>query len=297
NVGVGAFRKPSRNRVRSSYRHPLLLTYDRAGLRLGEGIALEIDDVRFATGKLNVRQALDERTHELGLPKHGPRLVDLAPGLMDVLTVHVRELKRAALERGQPLARWLFPSQAGTPLDARNVRRAVARFARKAGLGRVTPHDLRHTFGSTLATEELPQYVQQQMGHASVQITIDTYGSAFRAKPRTGVALLDRGMAEAPVARGGRRSGSKVVATGARRRAGAAQVAEKVSGPRRDRTCDPLIKSRAMMPTATKACRQLPRISRSWLARSWSLSAGVGACSRTEHGQSLAPSLESYRRP
>src|SRR5262245_51818605 len=116
--------------------YPLLLTYDRAGLRLGEGIALEIDDVRFATGKLNVRQALDERTHELGLPKHGPRLVDLAPGLMDVLTVHVRELKRAALERGQPLARWLFPSQAGTPLDARNVRRAVARFARKAGLGR-----------------------------------------------------------------------------------------------------------------------------------------------------------------
>ena len=30
-----------------------------------------------------------------------------------------------------------------------------------AGLGHVTPHDLHHTFGSTLVTEELPQYVQQ----------------------------------------------------------------------------------------------------------------------------------------
>src|SRR5262245_11201592 len=222
--------------------YPLLLTYDRAGLRLGEGIALEIDDVRFATGKLNVRQALDERAGTLGTPKHGPRLVDLAPGLADVLAAHITGLKRAALERGQPLGRWLFPSRAGTPLDARNVRRALARFARKAGLGHVTPHDLRHTFGSTLATEELPQYVQQQMGHASVQITIDTYGSAFRAKPRTGVALLDRGMSEAPRGAGARRNGSKVVANAGRRRGGATQAAEIASEPSRDRTGDPLLK-------------------------------------------------------
>ena len=39
------------------------------------------------------------------------------------------------------------------------------------------------------------------MGHASIQITIDTYGSAFRAKPRMGVAMLDRGV---PAAAGGR---------------------------------------------------------------------------------------------
>jgi integrase len=219
--------------------YPLLLTYDRAGLRLGEGLALEPEDIRFVAGKINIRQALDERTGTLGTPKHGPRLVDLAPGLADVLAAHIAGLKRAALERGQPLGRWLLPSRAGTPLEARNVRRALARIARRAGLGHVTPHDLRHTFGSTLATEELPQYVQQQMGHASVQITIDTYGSAFRAKPRTGVAMLDRGM---PAAAGGRRSGSKVVATEARRAGGRAQVAGKTSEPSRDRTGDPLLK-------------------------------------------------------
>src|SRR5262249_40104397 len=37
--------------------------------------------------------------------------------------------------------------------------------------------------------------------------------------------------------------------------------------------------------TATKTHRQLPRISRSRSARSWLLSARVGGCSRTEHGQ------------
>ena len=71
------------------------------------------------------------------------------------------------------------------------------------------------------------------------QITIDTYGSAFRAKPRTGVAMLDRGM---PAAAGGRRSGSKVVATDARRAGKCAQVAGKTSEPSRDRTGDPLLK-------------------------------------------------------
>src|SRR5262245_27568318 len=97
------------------------------------------------------------------------------------------------------------------------------------------------------------------MGHASVQITIDTYGSAFRAKPRTGVALLDRGMAEAPVARGARRNGSKVVANGGRRSGDAAQVVEKASGPRRDRTCDPLIKSPSTAGTRDHARVLRPR--------------------------------------
>jgi integrase len=175
--------------------YPLLLTYDRAGLRLGEGLALQIEDVRPASSRLNIRQAINERSGQLESPKHGPRLVELSPTLAAILQAHIAGLKRAALATGTPLAPWLFPSRAASPLEARNVRRALARCAEKAGLGHVTPHDLRHTFGSTLAARgESPQYVQQQMGHASVQITIDTYGSAFAARPHFGVTALDDGM-------------------------------------------------------------------------------------------------------
>jgi integrase len=177
--------------------YPLLLTYDRAGLRLGEGIGLELDDARLASGRLNIHQAVNERSGALEPPKHGTRIVELSPMLAAVLRAHIAGLKRAALATGTPLAPWLFPSLKGTALDARNVRRALARCARKAGLGSVTPQDLRHTFGSTLAARgESPQYVQQQMGHASVQLTIDTYGSAFAARPHFGVAALDDGMPE-----------------------------------------------------------------------------------------------------
>ena len=190
--------------------YPLVLTLDRAGLRVGEALALEVSDVRFEARRLRIRQALSDRTGELESPKHGPREVDLSPGLAEVLEAHLSGLEVAAGAAGHPLGRWLFPSHAGTPLDAHNVRRAFRRLSRVAGLEPVTPHDLRHTFGSTLATTELPQYVQQQMGHRDITTTIGTYGSAFHAHPRRGVALLDEGMLR--VAR--RASGDKVVTLG-----------------------------------------------------------------------------------
>ena len=186
--------------------YPLLLTLDRAGLRLGEVLALEIPDVRFEPRKLRIRQAFDDETGALETPKHGPRFVDLSPGLAEVLEAHISGLELAATTAGRPVGRWLFPSEEGTPLDAANVRRALRRLSTVAGLERVTPQDMRHTFGSTLATTELPQYVQQQMGHRDIATTMGVYGSAFHARPKRGVALMDDGMLRVL-----KRSGDKVV--------------------------------------------------------------------------------------
>jgi integrase len=191
--------------------YPLVLTFDRAGLRLGEGLGLEISDVRFEARKLRVRQAIDGETGEVETPKHGPREVDLSPGLAEVLDKHIRGLVAAAEAEGRKLGRWLFHSGAGTPLDAANVRRGFRRLSKAAGFSEaVTPQDLRHTFGSTLATTELPQYVQQQMGHRDINTTMGTYGSAFNARPRRGVALMDAAMPR--IVR--RASGEKVVSIG-----------------------------------------------------------------------------------
>ena len=47
-----------------------------------------------------------------------------------------------------------------------------------AKLRRVRFHDLRHTFASLLLQQggESLVYVKDQMGHSSIQITVDTYG-------------------------------------------------------------------------------------------------------------------------
>ena len=47
----------------------------------------------------------------------------------------------------------------------------------KAELRRVRFHDLRHTFASLLLqNRESPAYVKEQMGHSSIQVTVDVYG-------------------------------------------------------------------------------------------------------------------------
>lgn len=47
----------------------------------------------------------------------------------------------------------------------------------QAGLRKFRFHDLRHTFGSLLIQAGVsPAYVQKQMGHRSIQVTIDVYG-------------------------------------------------------------------------------------------------------------------------
>jgi len=50
-------------------------------------------------------------------------------------------------------------------------------------------HDLRHTFGSLLIQAGIsPAYVQKQMGHRSIQVTIDVYGHLI---PGENVAWID----------------------------------------------------------------------------------------------------------
>ena len=48
---------------------------------------------------------------------------------------------------------------------------------RQAGLQRIRFHDLRHTFATLLIDQgESPKYIQAQLDHASIQVTMDRYG-------------------------------------------------------------------------------------------------------------------------
>ena len=73
---------------------------------------------------------------------------------------------------------WVFINEAGRQLEHNNFRRRVFEpLLTKAGLRRIRFHDLRHTFASLLLQQgESPQYVKEQMGHHSIQVTVDIYG-------------------------------------------------------------------------------------------------------------------------
>lgn len=45
-----------------------------------------------------------------------------------------------------------------------------------AALRTRSPHDLRHTYATLLLMDHSPAYVQKQLGHQSISMTIDIYG-------------------------------------------------------------------------------------------------------------------------
>jgi integrase len=188
--------------------YPLVLTLARAGLRLGECLMLRLTDWNPEARVLRIERAWNPKHKCEEAPKHGARTVDVASDLAVILELHVAALGKVVGMDGAPVVPWLFPSESGTMLDGRNVRRACARLAEGAKLGRtLKPHDLRHTFGSQCVAAGLsPVYVQRQMGHASVQTTIDLYGSGLPLEERHGVDVL------APAAEAG---GGTIVAHGA----------------------------------------------------------------------------------
>jgi len=48
---------------------------------------------------------------------------------------------------------------------------------KKAKIPKIRFHDLRHTYASLLIDQgEKPKYIQEQLGHSSINITFDIYG-------------------------------------------------------------------------------------------------------------------------
>jgi integrase len=61
-----------------------------------------------------------------------------------------------------------------------------------AKLRRVRFHDLRHSFASLLLQNgESPTYVKEQMGHSSINVTVDIYGHLVPGGNRQAVDKLD----------------------------------------------------------------------------------------------------------
>ena len=82
----------------------------------------------------------------------------------------------------------------GKPIDALNlVHRVWHPLLEKAGLRRVRFHDLRHTYASDLIQSgESLAYVKEQLGHSSIQITVDLYGHLVPGANRSAVDRLAR---------------------------------------------------------------------------------------------------------
>jgi len=88
----------------------------------------------------------------------------------------------------------VFCSTDGQPIDPDNfAHRDWVRVLRRAELRRIRFHDLRHTYASLLIAQGAhPKYIQAQLGHASIQTTLDRYGHLMPDAHAAEARKLDR---------------------------------------------------------------------------------------------------------
>jgi len=113
--------------------------------------------------------------------------------LSSVLQELLIERRKSAFKAGTPISTYVFLTPSSTPVDGDNFRRRIFRkVLPKAGLGDHHPHDMRHTFASLLIQNgESLKYVQEQMGHSSIQVTADIYGHLIPGSNKAAVDRLD----------------------------------------------------------------------------------------------------------
>ena len=149
------------------------------GLRVGEMLALTWDDVHLDENYIHVHNTLqtgllgEEKTRvKDGTKTSAERMLPLNENLRCYLCL-IRETNK---ERGIESV-YVACTEVGTMQDPANIKRSLGRLLKRANLpSNVTPHTLRHTFGSALIRAGVGiEVVSRLMGHANIMVTYTKY--------------------------------------------------------------------------------------------------------------------------
>lgn len=169
--------------------YPLYVVAIYTGLRQGELFALQWSDVDLEAETLTVHGTLKIVQGEVKIcePKtaKGRRRLGLPKAALDAL----RSLRGDGERSG-----FVFTDTDGGPLRRANVTiRSFHPILKKAELPQIHFHALRHCHASLLATVPgiNPKIISERLGHASIDITLDTYTTLFRGYDRVAIDALN----------------------------------------------------------------------------------------------------------
>lgn len=162
----------------------LFLAAAFTGMRRGELLGLQWGDIDWNKNLIYVRRALvwanakDEQGTDghrwlFDTPKSrsSKRSIVMSPKLKDALTLHRLSCPASPHDL-------VFCGKDGQPMDPDNmVKREFMPTLGSAGIRHVPFHALRHTYATLLIEQkENIKFIQSQLGHASIQMTMDQYG-------------------------------------------------------------------------------------------------------------------------
>jgi integrase/recombinase XerD len=134
------------------------------GIRVGELCGLRIDDLWYANlpvENLIVRKEIAKNKKERQIP--------ISRNLSETIKMMSSELWYP-IKHG-PYIYAFFYNDSSNPLTTRTVERIILDAGKSAFNLKVTPHTLRHTFGSRMMRKTNARIVQALLGHSSLQST------------------------------------------------------------------------------------------------------------------------------
>jgi len=174
--------------------YELFLLELATGLRRGELMALQWDDLDFKTGVLTVNKQVYDVKGELLVsePKTKASIckIVLPPAVVEVL----REYKETVHSR------WMFPSpvKEDMPLGPGVALKRLHAILEGAECKHVRFHDLRHTFATLALSNGMDvKTLSAMLGHVSAATTLDIYTHITDDMQRTAAANIDRGIGKA----------------------------------------------------------------------------------------------------
>ncbi len=171
--------------------YTLFLLELATGLRRGELLALQWDDINFNTGALRINKQVYRMNGELTISspktKSSIRTITLPKGILQILWSH----------RKDNHSKWLFPSpvKEDLPLDPASCRKKMQRILERSGCKHMRFHDWRHLFStSALASGMDIKTLSATLGHVSTSTTLDIYTHITSDMQQNAARKIDDGM-------------------------------------------------------------------------------------------------------
>lgn len=168
------------------------------GLRLGELLGLEKDDWDKEAKTLRVKrniQSVRNRDKDGKVAKGRKLVTNSTKTYSGDRTLPLNKNASEALERlcaANPNTKLIICSSKGTMVPHERIERTFHYLLSNIGIEKTGPHSLRHTFASMLfANKKDIKTISKLMGHANIQITLNTYIHLFENVDHDAVAALD----------------------------------------------------------------------------------------------------------